>query len=208
MHTTSTPTHTPTLYGYVRVSTHDQCIDRQIDEILKHGVTRENIYIDRASGKDFNRSQYQTMMGIVKRGDTIVVHSLDRLGRSFADVPEEYNRLVRKEGVHIRVLGMDALNSEKATDRTSIFMQQLWLMVQSFFAENERIVMLERQHAAYVAAKARGRKFGRPELPLPHNFMEWVEKWVGGLVSHREAARQCNMNPSTFLRRAKLAVND
>ena len=196
----------PTLYGYVRISTQDQCIDRQIDEITRHGVSPEHIYIDCASGKDFNRPQYQKLMETVQRGDTIVVHSLDRLGRSFADVPEEYNRLVRKEGVHIRVLGMDALNSEKATDRTSVFMQQLLLMVQSFFAENERIVMLERQHAAYVAAKARGRKFGRPEMPLPQNFMEWVEKWVGGLVSHREAARQCNMNPSTFLRRAKLVM--
>ncbi len=196
----------PTLYGYVRVSTQDQCIDRQIDEILKNGVSPENIYVDRASGKDFNRPEYQKMLEVVKSGDTIVIHSLDRLGRSFADVPEEYNRLVRKEGIHIRILGMDALNSEKATDRTSVFMQQLLLMVQSFFAENERIVMLERQHAAYVAAKARGRKFGRPELPVPYNFMEWVENWCRGIVSHREAARQCNMNPSTFLRRAKLVV--
>ena len=85
-------------------------------------------------------------------------------------------------------------------------MQQLLLMVQSFFAENERIVMLERQHAAYVAAKARGRKFGRPTLPLPSNFKECVDKWTCGMMSHRQAAKHCNMNPSTFLYQAKLAL--
>ena len=195
-----------TFYGYVRVSTSEQCIDRQIDAMIANSVLKNNIYIDKASGKDFNRPEYQRLMDIIKCGDTLVIHSLDRLGRSFADVPEEYNRLVRKVGVHIKVLGMDALNSEKATDRTSVFMQQLLLMVQSFFAENERIVMLERQHAAYVAAKARGRKFGRPELPVPYNFVEMVEKWRNGVFAHREAARRCNMNASTFLRKAKLGL--
>ncbi len=193
-----------TFYGYVRVSTSEQCIDRQIDAMLANGVAQKNIFIDYCSGKDFNRPKYQRLMALLKRGDTLIIHSLDRLGRSFADVPEEYNRLVRKVGVHIRVLGMDALDSERATDRTSVFMQQLLLMVQSFFAENERIVMLERQHAAYVAAKARGRKFGRPELPVPYNFMERGENRCRGMVSHMEAARQCNMNASTFLRKAKL----
>ena len=190
-------------YGYVRVSTTDQCIDRQIDAMLKLGVSKDNIFIDKASGKNFNRPQYQRMLSLIKKGDTLLIQSLDRLGRSFEEVPLEYNRLTRTIGLHIRVIGMELLDSDRAKSRNEKFVHQLLLMIEAWFAENERMAMLERQQQGFAAARLRGKKFGRPEVVVSKNFLVTIDQWRKGLIGGRDAAKRCGMARSTFFRKAK-----
>ena len=190
-------------YAYGRVSTSDQCVDRQIDAFRKLGIKQTEIFIDKASGKDFNRPEYQRLVALLKPGDTLFIHSLDRLGRNFEEVPAEYNYLVHEKGVHVRVIGMDILDSDRAHSRNEGFVQQLILMIQSFFAESERLVMLERQKQGYEAAKARGKKLGRPCLPITRQYLEVLKLFREGTLTCREAAKRCNMSSSTFYYKSK-----
>jgi len=193
----------PNIYGYVRVSSADQCIDRQVIAMRRIGIPEKRIIIDRASGKDFNRPKYRSMVRKLRKGDTLYIHSLDRLGRSYADVPNEWNRLTRSKGVTIKVLDMELLDTDRTRNRIETFLMQIVLMLMSFLAEDERVRNRERQAEGIAAAKARGVTFGRPPKPLPSNFDEIYALWLLKKVSGLEAARRCNMPASTFYYKAK-----
>ncbi len=192
------------VYGYVRVSSADQNVDRQVIAMRAKGIPKRHIIIDRASGKDFNRPRYRSMVKRLKKGDTLYIHSLDRLGRSYDEVPQEWNRLSRKKGVTIKVLDMEMLDTDRPLGRIESFLMQIVLMLMSFLAEDERLRISKRQAEGIAAAKARGVKFGRPAKPLPPNFDDVYALWRAGRISGREGARRCAMPPSTFYRKAKL----
>lgn len=193
----------PTTYGYVRVSSADQCIDRQLIAMRKIGIPEKCIIIDRASGKDFNRPKYRSMVRKLRKGDTLYIHSLDRLGRSYADVPAEWNRLTRSKGITIKVLDMDMLDTDRTRNRIEAFLMQIVLMLMSFLAEDERLRNRERQAEGIAAAKARGVQFGRPLKPLPPNFDEVYTLWLRKKISGLEGARRCGMPSSTFYYKAR-----
>ena len=192
-----------TAYGYVRVSTQEQNVDRQLRAMRQKGIGEERIFIDRASGRDFNRPRYRALARRLKRGDTLYIHSIDRLGRSYADIPTEWNRLSRKKGVTIKVLDMEMLDTDRPMGRIEAFLMQVVLMLMSFLAEDERLRMRQRQAEGIAAAKARGVRFGRPKKPVPPQFAEVYALWRNGTISGREGARRCNMPPSTFYRKGK-----
>ncbi|MBE6441898.1 MAG: recombinase family protein [Desulfovibrio desulfuricans] len=192
------------VYGYVRVSSADQNVDRQVIAMRARGIPDRRIIIDRASGKDFNRPKYRNMVRRLKKGDTLYIHSLDRLGRSYAEVPAEWNRLSRRKGVTIKVLDMEMLDTDRPLGRIESFLMQIVLMLMSFLAEDERLRTRKRQAEGIAAARARGVKFGRPTKPLPPNFDAVFALWLAGDISGREGARRCSMPPSTFYRKAKL----
>lgn len=191
------------IYGYVRVSTADQNVDRQVLAMRAKGIPEKHIVIDRASGKDFNRPKYQSMVRRLKRDDTLYIHSLDRLGRSYAEVPAEWNRLSHQKGVTIKVLDMEMLDTDRPLGRIESFLMQIVLMLMSFLAEDERLRTRKRQAEGIAAARTRGVRFGRPPKPLPPNFDEVYALWNSGLISGREGARRCGMPASTFHRKAK-----
>ena len=190
------------VYGYVRVSSADQNVDRQVMAMRARGIPDRHIIIDRASGKDFNRPRYRTLTRNLKRGDTLYIHSLDRLGRSCAEVPAEWNRLSRGKGVTIKVLDMEMLDTDRPLGRIEAFLMQIVLMLMSFLAEDERLRTRARQAEGIAAARARGVKFGRPHKPLPANFEDVYALWRAGAISGREGARRCDMPVSTFYRKA------
>ena len=195
------------VYGYVRVSTAEQNVDRQVIAMRAKGIPDKRIYIDRASGKDFNRPRYRALSRRLKQGDTLYIHSLDRLGRNYAEVPAEWNRLSRNRGVTIKVLDMEMLDTDRALGRIETFLMQIVLMLMSFLAEDERLRIRRRQAEGIAAARARGVRFGRPAKPLPPNFDEVFALWRAKTISGREAARRCSMPPSTFYRKAKLRLS-
>jgi DNA invertase Pin-like site-specific DNA recombinase len=191
------------VYGYVRVSSADQNVDRLVIAMRARGIPDRRIIIDKASGKDFNRPKYRNMVRRLKKGDTLYIHSLDRLGRSYAEVPAEWNRLSRRKGVTIKVLDMEMLDTDRPLGRIESFLMQIVLMLMSFLAEDERLRTRKRQAEGIAAARARGVKFGRPTKPLPPNFDAVYTLWLAGDISGREGARRCGMPPSTFYRKAK-----
>lgn len=193
----------PKVYGYVRVSSADQCIDRQVDAMRKVGIPEKRIIIDKASGKNFDRPMYRKMCQKLHRGDTLYIHSVDRLGRSYAEVPAEWNRLTNNKGVTIKVLDMEMLDTDRTRNRIEAFLMQIVLMLMSFLAEDERLRSRERQAQGIAAAKARGVKFGRPEKPLPPNFHELCAQYLRKEMSGTEAARRCGMPASTFYYKAR-----
>jgi len=144
------------VYGYVRVSSADQNVDRQVIAMRARGIPDRRIIIDKASGKDFNRPKYRNMVRRLKKGDTLYIHSLDRLGRSYAEVPLEWNRLSRRKGVTIKVLDMEMLDTDRPLGRIESFLMQIVLMLMSFLAEDERLRTRKRQAEGIAAARARG----------------------------------------------------
>ena len=192
------------IYGYVRVSTAEQNADRQVMAMRDKGIPEKNIVVEKASGKDFNRPMYSSLQSRLKPGDTLYIHSLDRLGRNYVEVPEEWNRLTRKEGVTIKVLDMELLDTDRPLSRIEAFIRHIVLMLMSFLAEDERLRIHTRQAEGINAAKARGVKFGRPRKPLPPHFAEVCSLWCDGQISGVEGARRCGMPTSTFYRKAHI----
>ena len=190
-------------WGYIRVSSRHQNLDRQIDALREEGVADDHIISDKSSGKDFNREGYQRLLTLMEPGDTLIIHSLDRLGRSYEEVPFQWNHIVRDLGVNIRVLDMELLNSRDNMSRTECFLYHILLMVQSFFAAEERYKLNERQREGIAAARARGVVFGRPQAPLPENFGIAYERYRKKEISAQEAARLCGVNRNVFYKRMR-----
>lgn len=189
--------------GYARVSHRDQNEARQIIALKKEGLDDADIYMDKLSGKDFNRPQYQRMLKEVKEGDCIFILSIDRLGRNYEEMIAQWNHITKELKVDIAVLDMPLLDTRKEKNLIGAFISDIVLYILSFVAENERANLKERQAAGIAAAKARGVKFGREGKKFSDEFMEAYERWKNKLINSDEAAKACGMGRSTFYRMAK-----
>ena len=164
-------------YGYARVSTVNQKEDRQLDELIAHGIAKGHIFTDKQSGKDFERKQYIKLCKTLKKGDLIVIKRLDRFGRNYSEIQEERRKLTKKKGADIVVLDMPLLDTTKSKDLLDTFISDIVLQLLSFVAENERYNILKRQAEGIAAAKKRGVRFGRPAMVIPHNYAENYKLW-------------------------------
>ena len=166
-------------YGYVRVSTKDQNEDRQYIALRELCIPEKNIFMDKQSGKDFERPQYRRLVRRLKKDDLLYVKSIDRLGRNYTEILEQWRILTKEKGADIVVLDMPLLDTRRGKDLMGTFLSDIVLQVLSFVAENERSNIRQRQAEGIAAAKARGVRFGRPPLPLPENFQEVCRAWRG-----------------------------
>ena len=190
------------VYGYIRVSTREQNEARQIIALREAGVPDGQIFLDKQSGKDFDRPQYRRLLGTLRRDDLLYVKSIDRLGRNYGEILEQWRVLTKGKGVDIVVLDMPLLDTRRGKDLMGTFLSDIVLQVLSFVAENERTNIRQRQAEGIAAAKLRGVRFGRPPRPLPGNFHEHYQRWKSGEVTGTFAAKACGMPLSTFRDRA------
>lgn len=187
------------LYGYARVSSADQNEARQVVALTGAGIERGKIFIDHKSGKDFNRPAWRRIRRTLRAGDTLVIQSLDRLGRNYADMLDEWRYLVHKRKANIRVLDMPILDTTNKTNGLiGEVVAEIVLQLLSFIAENERRSIRERQRQGIAAARARGVRFGRPKRKLPPQFAECVTRFRNGEITLKTAAALCEMPESTF----------
>lgn len=189
-------------YGYIRVSSKEQNEARQLDALHEQRISDENIYIDKQSGKDFNRPKYKLLYRRLKKGDVLYIKSIDRMGRNYDEIIQEWRRITRFREADIVVLDMPLLDTRRGKDLMGTFLSDIVLQVLSFVAENERTNIRQRQAEGIAAAKARGVKFGRPSLPIPENFYQMHEEWRAGKIAIEEAAEACNMCSKTFYSKA------
>lgn len=192
-----------TMYGYARVSTREQKEDRQMLALKKQRVPRKNIYMDKQSGKDFERPMYKRMLKRMKEDDLLYIKSIDRLGRNYEEILEQWRVLTREKKVDIVVLDMPLLDTRRGKDLMGTFLSDIVLQVLSFVAENERKNIRQRQQEGIEAARLRGVQFGRPQKPLPDNFEKIFDMWMSGELSQRQAAKLCEMPLSSFNRRCR-----
>ncbi len=190
-------------YGYARVSTKEQKEDRQMIALMKAEVPRKNIYMDKQSGKDFERPMYKRMIDRLEKDDLLYIKSIDRLGRDYEEILEQWRVLTREKRVDIVVLDMPLLDTRRGKDLMGTFLSDIVLQVLSFVAENERNDIRQRQREGIEAARRRGIQFGRPPKPLPDNFEQVCEKWLSGELSCRRAAKLCGMPVTSFCRRGQ-----
>lgn len=190
-------------YGYIRVSTQEQNEDRQLDALQKVDVSAENIFMDKQSGKDFNRPNYRRLVKKLKPGDLLYIKSIDRLGRNYEEIQNQWRILTKEKGVDICVLDMPLLDTRRGKDLVGTFLSDIVLQVLSFVAENERSNIRQRQAEGIAAAKRRGVRFGRPSLPPPENFPEIVAAWEEGWISFQEALYRSGFSEATFYRRVR-----
>ncbi|MBP1581596.1 MAG: recombinase family protein [Oscillospiraceae bacterium] len=190
--------------GYVRVSTKEQNEDRQRIALQEVGVEEKNIYIDKQSGKNFERPQYQKLLRKIKKDDLLYIKSIDRLGRNYEEILQQWRIITKNKGVDIVVLDMPLLDTRRGKDLMGTFLSDIVLQVLSFVAENERTNIRQRQAEGIAAAKARGVKFGRPQKPLPENFFIVYQQWKSGKMTGVAAAQECGMPLSTFRYRSEI----
>lgn len=190
------------VYGYIRVSSVDQTEDRQMIALRGKGVAERHIYLDKQSGKDFHRPQYRRLVRALKPGDLLYVQSIDRLGRDYREIQQQWRLLTKEKGVDICVLDMPLLDTRQGKDLMGTFIADLVLQILSFVAQSERENIRRRQQEGIAAAKARGVKFGRPPLPLPENFYEVHRRWRNKELTLRQAAEACGMPAGTFYGKA------
>lgn len=191
-----------TIYGYVRVSTQEQNEARQLTAMREAAVSERNIFIDKLSGKDFNRPAYQRMMKKLKPGDLLIIKSIDRLGRNYEEILEQWRIITNEKQTNIRVLDMPLLDTSVHKDLTGTLIADIVLQLLSYVAQNERENIRQRQAEGIVAAKARGVKFGRPPRPLPDNFHQVYRDWRNRKMTLQQAAEACAMPKGTFYAKA------
>ena len=196
------------IYGYIRVSSRDQNEDRQLMAFAVLRIPEKNIYLDKQSGKDFERPQYRKMVRKLKKDDLLYIKSIDRLGRNYEEILEQWRVLTKEKGIDIVVLDMPLLDTRRGKDLMGTFLSDIVLQVLSFVAENERSNIRQRQAEGIAAAKAKGVKFGRPPKPLPENFHNLYQKWKSGKITGTSAAKACGMPLSSFRYRAKKYEKD
>ena len=190
-------------YGYIRVSTMDQNEDRQLAAMQELSIPRKNLFVEKQSGKDFNRPQYKKLLRRLKPGDLLYIKSIDRLGRNYSEILEQWRVLTREKGIDIVVLDMPLLDTRRGKDLMGAFLSDIVLQVLSFVAENERTNIRQRQAEGIAAARARGVRFGRPPRPLPENYCQAYHRWKAGAITGTAAAKECGMPLATFLYRAE-----
>lgn len=186
------------IFGYMRVSTREQSEERQRLALLEMGVPKERIYMDKQSGKDFDRPQYRRLLRNLNKNSVLFVKSIDRLGRNYTDLNEQWRIITKEKEADIVVIDMPILDTRREKNLLGTFISDIVLALLSYVAENERANIRQRQAEGIAAAKARGVKFGRPEIIVPDNFYEIYKKWRRKEVSVKEAAKACNLAKSTF----------
>ena len=195
------------VYGYIRVSTKEQNEDRQLVALHELNIPEKNIYTDKQSGKDFDRPQYKRLVRRMKKDDLLYIKSIDRLGRNYGEILEQWRVLTKEKGIDIVVLDMPLLDTRRGKDLMGTFLSDIVLQVLSFVAENERVNIRQRQAEGIAAAKARGVRFGRPPRPLPENFHSAYQRWKAKKITGTAAAKECGMALSTFRYRAAIYEN-
>lgn len=189
------------IYGYARVSSKDQNEARQIIALSQFPVKKENIYIDKFSGKDFDRPKYSELIKILKEQDILVIKEIGRLGRNYEEILEQWRVITKEIKADIVVLDMPLLDTRTRKENlTGTFIADLVLQILSYVAETERQSIKQRQREGIEAAKKRGVKFGRPCIPVPEEFYDLKEKWLNKKITSREAATTINVSQDTFLR--------
>ena len=191
------------IYGYVRVSSTDQNEDRQILAMQERGVAADHIFLDKQSGKDFEREQYLRLMRILQKGDLLYLLSIDRLGRNYEEIQNQWRILTKEIGVDICVIDMPLLDTHNGKDLMGTFIADLVLQILSFVAESERVNIRKRQEQGIAAARAKGVRFGRPGLAVPREFPVIVGQWEGKEISFAEALQKSGMSQATFYRRLR-----
>lgn len=192
------------IYAYIRVSSKQQKIDRQFEEIKALNIDDKYIYIDKESGKDFNRNNYQKLIKKIKKGDLIIIKSIDRLGRNYQMILDEWTKITKTIGADIKVLDMPLLDTRiEGKNLIGKFISDIVLQVLSFVAENERKSIKERQAEGIKIAKEKGVKFGRPRVSIPPNTNKIIDKYINHEISNTEAASLINVSRGTFFRLVK-----
>ena len=190
-------------YGYIRVSTREQNEDRQRIALEEFGISKRQIFVEKQSGKDFNRPVYQRLLKKLKPEDVLVVKSIDRLGRNYGEILEQWKVITKDKGVDLYVIDMPILDTRREKNLLGTFISDLVLALLSYVAENERLNIRQRQAEGIAAAKARGIHFGRKPNPLPENFYHVYQRWKRREITLVQAGSECGMPASTFFDRAK-----
>lgn len=190
------------IYGYMRVSSKEQNEDRQKIALTEMGVPENNIYMDKQSGKDFERTQYKRLLRKLNENSVLYIKSIDRLGRNYGELNEQWRIITKEKKADIVVIDMPLLDTRREKNLLGTFISDVVLALLSYVAENERTNIKQRQAEGIAAAKARGVKFGRPPLPIPENFYQMHKDWRAGKITIEEAAKACNMCPKTFYSKA------
>ena len=191
------------IYGYIRVSSTDQNEDRQLIALHEVGVTDKNIYMDKLSGKDFNRPQYKKLVKRIKPGDLLYILSIDRLGRNYEEIQNQWRILTKEIGIDICVIDVPLLDTRTCKDLMGTFIADLVLQILSFVAQSERENIKKRQEQGIAAAKARGVHMGRPVKDVPDNFEQLVKQWEKKKIPREQVLRECQMAEATFYRRLR-----
>lgn len=191
------------IYGYMRVSSREQNEDRQRIALLEMGVPEKNIFMDKLSGKNFERPQYKKLIKKLDGNSVLFVKSIDRLGRNYKDLNEQWRIITKEKGADIVVVDMPLLDTRREKNLLGTLISDIVLALLSYVAENERMNIKQRQAEGIAAAKARGIKFGRPPLRLPDNFHQVHKEWREGKISVTQAAKACGLPQSTFFRKAR-----
>lgn len=190
------------IYGYARVSSQEQNTDRQIIALKEMGVPEEQIFVDKLSGKDFQRPQYKKLLKKLDEQSVLYIKSIDRLGRNYEDLGSQWKIITKEKGADIVVIDMPILDTRREKSLVGTLISDIILALLSYVAENERNNIRQRQAEGIAAAKLRGVKFGRPPLPIPENFHQMHKEWRDGKISMKEAAKACNMPSKTFYSKA------
>ena len=191
------------IYGYIRVSSQEQNEDRQLIAMAEVGVMRENIYMDKQSGKDFERPQYKRLVKKLREGDILFIKSIDRLGRNYEEILNQWRIITKEKRTDIVVLDMPLLDTRRDKNLLGTFISDIVLQLLSFVSENERVNIRQRQAEGIAAAKKRGVKFGRPIKEMPEDFEEIIKKWEQKVLSIREITAMYGISESTFYRRLR-----
>ena len=191
-------------YGYVRISTKDQNPERQFEALMDYGIEKNRIFIDRISGKDFNRPQYQALIKKMTKGDVLVIKSIDRLGRNYEEIIEQWRNLCRERNVDIEVIEFPLLNTNQTKDGlTGKFISDITLQILAYLAQTEREFIKQRQAEGIAIAKAKGVHFGAEKKEPPKVFGKYYRMYKNGTLSSRQAAQKAGMSHSTFYRRSR-----
>ena len=195
-------------FGYCRVSSIAQHEDRQLIAMSELEIPEENIYIDKQSGKDFNRPQYRKLLRKIGEGSVVYIKSIDRLGRNYTEIQEQWRIITKEKKADIVVIDMPLLDTRRGKDLMGTFLSDIVLALLSYVADNERVNIRQRQAEGIAAAKAKGVKFGRPSMPLPDNFYPVYDEWRAKKISLSEASRKCGLPKGTFYSKAKRLENN
>lgn len=188
------------IYGYIRVSSRDQNEDRQVIALLNAGVESDNLFLDKQSGKDFNRKNYKKLVRKLKKDDVLIVKSIDRLGRNYEEILEQWRLITKTKCANIVVLDMPLLDTRSSRDLIGTLIADIVLQLLSYVAQTEREFIKQRQAEGIAAAKSRGVKFGRPKKEIPNDFIEVHRLWIEKHISTREASRRLSVSYKTFIK--------
>ena len=191
------------IYGYVRVSSADQNEDRQILAMNEAGIESRNIYIDKQSGKDFERPAYRALLRKLKAGDLLYIKSIDRLGRNYEEIQNQWRIITKEKNADIAVIDMPMLDTRSGKDLMGTFIADLVLQILSFVAQSERESIRKRQAEGIAAARKRGVRFGRPIEKPPEDFAKLVMQWESGKITLEEVLQRTGLKEATFYRRLR-----